>query len=229
MNPYTNQPLMNSSSRLPSFSEIVIELLRQRVPLFDNFNEMLSDKQILTLSHMMGLSYNTLLDFREFMDYQITVDNCLKLLAIYLRFVSGIPVVIMGETGCGKTRLIKFFAQLHQYEYELQEASDVLVHVKVHGGISSEELTRSVEVAEKLAVENATKWRAKNGDDSNFIDEKAKNTKITAVLFFDEANTTEHVGLIKEIMCDLTVNGRKIDVSLAKEILKKKQIKIKLS
>ena len=28
------------------------------------------------------------------------------------------------------------------------------------------------------------------------------------VLFFDEANTTEAIGLIKEIMCDRTVNGK---------------------
>ena len=27
------------------------------------------------------------------------------------------------------------------------------------------------------------------------------------VLFFDEANTTEDIGLIKEIMCDLTIKG----------------------
>jgi len=28
------------------------------------------------------------------------------------------------------------------------------------------------------------------------------------VLFFDEANTTEAVGLIKEIMCDHTIRGQ---------------------
>ena len=27
------------------------------------------------------------------------------------------------------------------------------------------------------------------------------------VLFFDEANTTEDIGLVKEIMCDLTIKG----------------------
>ena len=28
------------------------------------------------------------------------------------------------------------------------------------------------------------------------------------VLFFDEANTTEDIGLIKEIMCDHTIRGQ---------------------
>lgn len=32
------------------------------------------------------------------------------------------------------------------------------------------------------------------------------------VLFFDEANTTESIGLIKEIMCDKSMEGRKLEV-----------------
>lgn len=31
------------------------------------------------------------------------------------------------------------------------------------------------------------------------------------VLFFDEANTTDAIGLIKEIMCDKTLSGQKIE------------------
>ena len=34
------------------------------------------------------------------------------------------------------------------------------------------------------------------------------------VLFFDEANTSEHINLIKEIMCDGSVLGRKIHQDL---------------
>ena len=33
------------------------------------------------------------------------------------------------------------------------------------------------------------------------------------VLFFDEANTTEAIGLIKEIMCDGRVKGQPIDMA----------------
>ena len=35
-------------------------------------------------------------------------------------------------------------------------------------------------------------------------------TKLGTVLFFDEANTTDHTDLIKEIMCDHTLYGRRI-------------------
>ena len=34
---------------------------------------------------------------------------------------------------------------------------------------------------------------------------------IDTVLFFDEANTTDALGMIKEVMVDRQVNGRKID------------------
>jgi ABC-type lipoprotein export system ATPase subunit len=39
--------------------------------------------------------------------YVITVDNLLKMLSIQLRMLNQVPVVIMGETGCGKSSLIK--------------------------------------------------------------------------------------------------------------------------
>ena len=44
--------------------------------------------------------------------YVLTVDNLIKMLAIQMRFRCGIPVVIMGETGCGKTRLIRYMCDL---------------------------------------------------------------------------------------------------------------------
>lgn len=32
------------------------------------------------------------------------------------------------------------------------------------------------------------------------------------VLFFDEANTTEAIGVIKEIMCDKTLGGKQMEL-----------------
>ena len=37
-----------------------------------------------------------------------------------------------------------------------------------------------------------------------------KDKRIDTILFFDEANTTEAIGLIKEVMCDRRVCGREI-------------------
>ena len=39
---------------------------------------------------------------------------------------------------------------------------------------------------------------------------RKKGFKPYTVLFFDEANTTEAIGLIKEIMCDRRFHGKRI-------------------
>ena len=63
-------------------------------------------------------------------DYVLTVDNFLKMLLIIMRARSFVPIVIMGETGCGKTSLIKFLARSILYEsFEI---------VNFHAGIKEE-------------------------------------------------------------------------------------------
>ena len=63
--------------------------------------------------------------------------------------------------------------------------------MQVHGGTTIQDVVQKVKEAEELAEENSQK-------------------KIDTVLFFDEANTTEAIELIKEVMCDQRVQGRKI-------------------
>jgi hypothetical protein len=62
--------------------------------------------------------------------------------------------------------------------------------LQVHGGTSSADIERRV----NKAVEQATH------NQENF-------PGMQTVLFFDEANTTEDIGLIKEIMCDHRIRG----------------------
>jgi len=96
--------------------------------------------------------------------------------------------------------MIKYFSGLH-LKSKVQGMKH-LVHVKIHGGTTANEIEIAVEKAEKQARNNKTGFKIKNGEE----------TPITALLFFDEANATEYIGLIKEIMCDLTCNGRPIDI-----------------
>ena len=49
-----------------------------------------------------GIAMNQLIDPDP--SYELTMDNLLKIIAIYMRLRANIPVIIMGETGCGKTR-----------------------------------------------------------------------------------------------------------------------------
>jgi hypothetical protein len=142
-------------------------------------------RKIEELSRVMGV---TAFDHDE--NYELTTDNVKKILAIQMRFRCGIPVVIMGETGCGKTRLIRYMCSL---QADLTGAKNMLL-MKVHGGITHKDIIRKVQEAEELAATN----------------KKIHGSKIQTVLFFDEANTTDELALIKEIMCDKQVNGRNI-------------------
>ena len=42
---------------------------------------------------------------------------------------------------------------------------------------------------------------------------------VYTVLFFDEANTTEAIGLIKEIMCDSSMEGEPLELSPSLKIV----------
>ena len=62
---------------------------------------------------------------------------------------------------------------------------------KVHGGTTYEDIKLKVHQAEEMARANQDK-------------------NIDTVLFFDEANTTEALTMIKEVMVDRRINGRPI-------------------
>ena len=64
---------------------------------------------------------------------------------------------------------------------------------KVHGGITERDIEKKVEEVIELAKKNKNAY-----------------PPVDTVLFFDEANTTDAIGLIKEIMCDRRLNGKLI-------------------
>ena len=63
--------------------------------------------------------------------------------------------------------------------------------MKVHGGTTAGDIKRKVSEAVRHAEYNGAEFPG-----------------MQTVLFFDEANTTEDIGLIKEIMCDHTIRGQ---------------------
>ncbi len=62
---------------------------------------------------------------------------------------------------------------------------------QVHGGTTEKDVTNFVHRGEAQALQN-------------------KERNIETVLFFDEANTTDAIGLIKEVMCDRRLHGRPV-------------------
>ena len=67
--------------------------------------------------------------------------------------------------------------------------------IQVHGGTSYADIEKKVKEAEDLARCNQV-------------------INVDTILFFDEANTTDAIDLIKEIMVDRRVNGRAINPQL---------------
>ena len=147
------------------------------------------NKMISILSNVMDSSAIPWTDVDP--GYVLTVDNLKKMLAIHMRFRCNIPVIIMGETGCGKTRLINFMCKLQAKRRNIEN----LVVLKVHGETTRQDVLRSYEKALALAQKNIV-----HGVDT--------------ILFFDETNTSPMIGLIKEILCDRRMDGSPIPTDI---------------
>ncbi|XP_051795751.1 E3 ubiquitin-protein ligase rnf213-beta [Acanthochromis polyacanthus] len=178
--------------------ELFEGLRRQNISLSEDFDQLSRPDKIKRISCVVG-AQSGIMDRRFDPDptYELTADNVMKMLAIHMRFRCGIPVVIMGETGCGKTRLVRFLCTLQKEGKPVEN----MVLVKVHGGTTAEMIYRKVREAEALAHKNR------------------KMHNLDTILFFDEANTTEAIFAIKEILCDQTVKGEPLKVHSGLKII----------
>ncbi|XP_064180420.1 E3 ubiquitin-protein ligase rnf213-alpha-like [Anguilla rostrata] len=168
-------------------------LCLQGVPFNVDFDTLPRGEKIKQLCNVLGVQQTVDPD----KTYELTTDNMLKMLAIHMRFRCDIPVVVMGETGCGKTRLIRFLCELRRAGADTQN----MTLVKVHGGTTSEMIYSKVREAEVKAATNK------------------REHKLDSVLFFDEANTTEAVSSIKEVLCDGAVEGKRLAVGTGLQII----------
>uniref|UniRef100_A0A3B4YE64 RING-type E3 ubiquitin transferase n=1 Tax=Seriola lalandi dorsalis TaxID=1841481 RepID=A0A3B4YE64_SERLL len=173
-------------------------LEQQMISLTEDFDQLPRQRKIKRISYVVGAEKG-MMDSKFDPDptYELTADNVMKMLAINMRFRCGIPVVIMGETGCGKTRLVRFLCALQREGRPVEN----MVLVKVHGGTTAEMIYRKVRQAEILAEMNRRKH------------------KLDTILFFDEANTTEAIFAIKEILCDQSVKGNPLKANSGLKII----------
>ncbi|CAF1081188.1 unnamed protein product [Adineta ricciae] len=122
-------------------------------------------------------------------EYVLTPDNYIKMLLIYLRVQSHIPVLIMGETGCGKTALIQFLCQ--------KILNDELAIFRIHAGITNEKIIETM----KDFIAKANEFLRQNSNKRLWV-------------FLDEFNTTSSIGLFKEITCERTLLGESLPKNL---------------
>lgn len=178
--------------------ELLQGLQRQGISLTEDFDGLPRAEKIKRISRVVGAKKGMMKGtFDPDPTYELTADNVMKMLAIHMRFRCGIPVIIMGETGCGKTRLVRFLCDLQREDREVEN----MKLVKVHGGTTAEMIYRKVREAERQA------------------DINLKTHKLDTVLFFDEANTTESIFAIKEVLCDRTVQGQPLKANTGLKII----------
>ena len=118
--------------------------------------------------------------------YALTPDNILKMILIFLRIRAHIPVILMGETGCGKTSLVRYLAR----------TCDVPLRVfNFHAGITEDQIIYFVQEVTECALSEQMRERS-------------------VWVFLDEINTCDYLGTINEIMCHRTIRGKPLPSNL---------------
>ena len=123
-------------------------------------------------------------------NYVITNDNFKKMVLLVYRIIANVPVIIMGDTGCGKTSLIIKLNQI------LNGGKTTLFKINIHPGYDDEKLCRKMDKAN----EEAKKLKNEQGKE--------------LWVFFDEINTCLSLSLITEIFINRTYNGKKLEENI---------------
>ena len=96
-----NKLIMQSANQMKNPSYKYLKRLKQILYLPNDLEKDINDKKSLLSILDLGTD-----------NYVIIDDNYKKMILLFYRIKSNIPVIIMGETGCGKTSLIIKLSQL---------------------------------------------------------------------------------------------------------------------
>lgn len=136
---------------------------------------------------------SNLVSLKEIIDkdnYVITPDNFRKMSLISYRILADVPVILMGETGCGKTGLIRKLYQILNNGEDMNPEKNM---VNIDSSINDEKLIEKMENINKEAriQKNKDFW-----------------------VLFDEINTCNSLGMLKEIFIDRSYNGTKLEKNI---------------
>ena len=163
-------PIYSKSEKIPgSFKEL---LNVQKIQI-ENFQKLDPMSLLAKLCDFTGLfkSEDKERVANAAQSYVITPDNFFKMCLVITKLRAGLPVIMMGEAGCGKTSLVKFLAE---------NVMRVNFHkINFHAGVTASSLEEELKGPIEKAKENPQKefW-----------------------LFLDEVNTSETLGITCEMM-----------------------------
>ena len=158
--------------------------------------------------------------------YVYTPDNFIKVVLILIRIRVKIPIILMGETGCGKTTLIEMASKLYN------KGLTIIKKMNIHAGITDIDIIdffkKTKEIVEmedripfkgkttefeSLSEENKKAYLKQYSNNKNklfeYFKEEINNRKIW--IFFDEINTCNSMGLLTEIICNNSIYGEPLD------------------
>ena len=155
-------------------------------------------------------------------NYVYTRDNFIKSVIILKKIKASIPVILMGETGCGKTSLLKMLSIF------MNKGSEKMKTLNVHAGTNEEDIINFMnqvvlnnlqkdmddELNSIMEKFDANKDVAKYNREKYLVEHMEKIKKKKVWVFFDELNTCNSMGLITEIMCKRTMLGTPLPDSL---------------
>ena len=146
-------------------------------------------------------------------EYVFTADNFIKMILILLRIRENIPTIMMGETGCGKTSLIRKLSEL------INNGQSNMKILNIHAGIKDKEIVdflkakknqnnqTILEEAKQLYISEHKKKEECLKKDFKYFEKKLW-------IFLDEINTCNCMGLICELMTKHSCQGEKLPESI---------------
>ena len=149
-------------------------------------------------------------------EYVFTADNFIKMILILLRIRENIPVIMMGETGCGKTSLIRKLSEL------INNGESKMKILNIHAGITDQEIVDFLYESKKekdktipsIIEEAEALYRQEARIKKDYEDKKLKYFEKKIWIFLDEINTCNSMGLICEMMTKHSCQGKPLPESI---------------
>ena len=181
----TLSPLYREVNHVPKHVKTLFESQMKRS--LQNFKQM-SQEELQTLLQKVARTDPNPLPKQQIeklsSEYALTPDNLLKMILIMLRVKSHIPVIVMGETGCGKTSLIRYLATVSEVAFDV---------LPIHAGIEEKVIIEKIMQNNDIALQNPKKefW-----------------------LLLDEINTSSFIGMMNDAMCSGSGMGKTLAPNL---------------
>ena len=183
------------------FFKEIKEILNIKNPIL-NSDKNKNNKNLKSIEEIVG-------------EYVFTADNFIKMVLILLRIRENIPIIMMGETGCGKTSLIRKLSEL------INNGESKMEILNIHAGITDQEIVDFLYKKRKKdknfissIIEEAEKLEKKEKKREDYEKRDLKYYEKKLWIFLDEINTCNSMGLICELMTKHSCQGNPLPKSI---------------